>query len=69
MKQTIDIIQDMVFESGGVKAAYRDFVKVGYSECSYDLIEHVKDRLGHDANGSGAGILRRDQADDSVVSG
>ncbi len=49
VRQTIDIIRDMVFENGGVRDAYRDFVIIGYGECSYDLIEHVKDRLGHDA--------------------
>ncbi len=49
VKQTIDIIREMVFENKTVKVEYRDFVTVSFEECSYDLITHVQDRLGHDA--------------------
>ena len=49
VKQTIDIIREMVFEEKKVKPEYRNFVTVTYDECSYSLITFVQDRLGHDA--------------------
>lgn len=49
VKQTIDIIRELVFENEKVKPAYSDFVKITYKNCNYDLIAHVQDRLGHDA--------------------
>ncbi len=49
VKQTIDIVRELVFENNNVKPDYRDFVTVSHKECSYDLITYVKDRLGHDA--------------------
>lgn len=49
VKQTIDIVRELVFANGIVKPEYKDFVTVNFSECNYDLITHVQDRLGHDA--------------------
>ncbi len=49
VKQTIDILRELVFDGKTVKPQYRDFVTITYPECSYDLITYVQDRLGHDA--------------------
>lgn len=49
VKQTIDIIRDMVFENGTVRVEYKDFVTISFDKCNYDLITYVQDRLGHDA--------------------
>lgn len=49
VKQTIDILKDLVFENETVKKEYSEFVKVNFDDCNYDLISHVQDRLGHDA--------------------
>ncbi len=49
VKQTIDILRELVFDGKEIKPQYRDFVKITYDRCSYDLITHVQDRLGHDA--------------------
>ncbi len=49
VKQTIDIVRDLVFSNKEVKPEYKDFVIVSYNDCSYDLITYVQDRLGHDA--------------------
>ena len=49
VKQTIDILRELVFEGKEVKSEYKDFVKISYNQCSYNLITYVQDRLGHDA--------------------
>lgn len=49
VKQTIDILKELVFDNGITKSEYSDFVKINYDSCNYDLITHVQDRLGHDA--------------------
>ena len=49
VKQTIDIVRELVFENKELKSEYKDFVTVSYNDCSYDLITYVQDRLGHDA--------------------
>lgn len=49
VKQTIDIIREMVFDDRCVKDEYKDFVSIEYDKCNYDLISFVQDRLGHDA--------------------
>ena len=49
VKQTIDIVKELVFENEIVKDSYADFVTVKFEDCNYGLITFVQDRLGHDA--------------------
>ena len=49
VKQTIDIVRDLVFENEVVRSEYADFVTVSFDSCNYELITYVQDRLGHDA--------------------
>ena len=49
VKLTIDIIKRLTIENGRLKDEYRGIVKCAPEDISYDLIEHVQDRLGHDA--------------------
>ncbi|WP_319372290.1 dTDP-glucose 4,6-dehydratase [uncultured Ilyobacter sp.] len=48
VKLTIDTIKKMTIENGKLKSEYKNIVKCKPEEISYDLIEYVKDRLGHD---------------------
>ncbi len=49
VKQTIDIVRNLVFVNEVVRSEYADFVTVKFSDCNYGLITYVQDRLGHDA--------------------
>ncbi len=48
VRLTIDTIRKLVIEDGKLKEEYKNIVKCMPKEISYDLIEYVKDRLGHD---------------------
>lgn len=49
VKLTIDTIRQLTIENGQLKDEYKDTVKCNPENISYGLIEHVQDRLGHDA--------------------
>lgn len=42
-------LSELVFEDGVINSKYKDFVKIKCESCTYDLINHIQDRLGHDA--------------------
>ena len=48
VRLTIDTIKKLVIKDGKLKEEYINIVKCMPKEISYDLIEYVKDRLGHD---------------------
>ncbi|GLI56802.1 dTDP-glucose 4,6-dehydratase [Propionigenium maris DSM 9537] len=49
VKLTIDIIRKLIIENGQLKDEYRGVIRCTPETISYDLINHVQDRLGHDA--------------------
>jgi dTDP-glucose 4,6-dehydratase len=48
VKLTIDIIKKLTTEKGRLKSEFKEIVKCSPKNMNYELIEYVRDRLGHD---------------------